>query len=56
MQDTKIAILPGHQDYVGLPFVADVDSNVNIVSAALRYRFGGAAPAAVQPAPLMSRY
>lgn len=51
--DTKIAIVPGQQDYVGLPFVADVDSNVNILSFALRYRFDTPAPAA---APLIRKY
>ncbi|MBN9671447.1 transporter [Labrenzia aggregata] len=39
--DTKIDISPGHQDYnanIGT-YVADVDSQVNIFSASLRYKF-----------------
>jgi long-chain fatty acid transport protein len=41
--DTPINIVPGHQDYdanVG-SYTGSVDSNVNIVSASLRYRWGG---------------
>lgn len=53
-KETKIAILPGQQDFVGLPFVADVDSSVNIVSAAIRYRWDDpkvAIPAAIVRKP-----
>ena len=39
------ASCPGHQDFAGLPFVADVDSSVNIVSAAVRYRWDDPAKA-----------
>ena len=52
--DTKIRILPGHQDFAGLPFVADVDSNVNIISAAVRYRWDD--PAVAIPAPVVRKY
>ncbi|WP_425086811.1 OmpP1/FadL family transporter [Stappia sp.] len=41
--DTPINIGPGHQDYnpaLGT-FVGSADANVNIVSASLRYRWGG---------------
>jgi long-chain fatty acid transport protein len=52
--DTKIRILPGHQDFAGLPFAADVDSNVNIISAAVRYRWDN--PAVAIPAPVVRKY
>ncbi|WP_430511741.1 OmpP1/FadL family transporter [Pannonibacter phragmitetus] len=38
-RDTKLAIVPGHQDYAGLVLSGNVDASVNIVSAAMRYRF-----------------
>jgi long-chain fatty acid transport protein len=38
-KETDIRILPGHQDFEGLPFLADVDSSVDIISAAVRYRW-----------------
>lgn len=40
-QDTKINIVNGHQDYnanIGT-YTADVDSNVNILTASLKYKF-----------------
>ena len=52
--DTRINIVPGHQDYAGLPFVADVDSNVNIISAAVRYRWDD--PVVAIPAPVVRKY
>lgn len=54
-KDTRINILPGHQDFVApLAFVADVDSSVNIVSAAIRYRWDD--PAKPIPAPIVRKY
>jgi len=53
-KDTPIRIVPGHQDFVGLPFIADVDSNVNIVSAAIRYRWDD--PKVAIPAPVVQKY
>ncbi|MEP5623277.1 MAG: outer membrane protein transport protein, partial [Hyphomicrobiales bacterium] len=40
-QSTKVNIAPGHQDYNANfgSYTADVDSNVNILSASLRYKF-----------------
>lgn len=40
-EDTNINIGPGHQDFDSRfgTYVADVDSNVNILSASLRYKF-----------------
>lgn len=40
-EDTNINIDPSHQDYNSTfgTYVADVDSNVNILSASLRYKF-----------------
>lgn len=38
--DTNIRIAPGHQDYINpLVFSGKADASVNIVSAAMRYRF-----------------
>jgi long-chain fatty acid transport protein len=37
-----------------LPFVADVDSNVDIVSAAVRYRWDD--PKVAIPAPIVRKY
>ncbi|WP_256372874.1 outer membrane protein transport protein [Breoghania sp. L-A4] len=37
--DTRVNIVAGHQDFAGLTYTGDVDSSVNIVSAALRYSF-----------------
>jgi long-chain fatty acid transport protein len=57
VDDTRIAIVPGHQDYIaGLPFLADVDSSVDIVSVALRYRFDAAAPSVAPSAPIIRKY
>jgi long-chain fatty acid transport protein len=53
-KETKIRILPGHQDYAGLPFIADADSSVNIISAAIRYRWDD--PAKPIPAPIVRKY
>ncbi|MFN4167020.1 MAG: OmpP1/FadL family transporter [Pannonibacter phragmitetus] len=38
-RDTKLAMVPGHQDYAGVVLSGKVDASVNIVSAAMRYRF-----------------
>lgn len=35
--DTRVNITAAHQDFNGLPYSGDVDSSVNIFSAALRY-------------------
>ncbi|MEI2383825.1 outer membrane protein transport protein [Breoghania sp. JC706] len=35
--DVRVNIGPSHQDYAGLTYTGDVDSSVNIVSAAVRY-------------------
>ncbi|WP_349357598.1 OmpP1/FadL family transporter [Stappia sp.] len=41
--DTKVNIVPGHQDYKPAlgSYSSNVDANVNIVSASMRYRWGG---------------
>jgi long-chain fatty acid transport protein len=49
-RNAQIAILPGHQEFAGLPFVADVDSSVDIVSLAVKYKFADRA------APMRSRF
>lgn len=54
-KDTDIRIVEGHQDYrPGLPFVASVDSSVDIISAGLRYRWDDAKAAI--PAPIVTKY
>jgi long-chain fatty acid transport protein len=54
-KDTPIRILPGHQDYAGLPFVADVDASVDIVSVGLRYRWDDT-KVAIPAAPIVRKY
>jgi len=54
-KETDIRILPGHQDYEGLPFVADVDSSTDIVSVALRYRWDNPT-VAIPAAPIVRKY
>lgn len=53
-KDTPIRIVPGHQDYAGLPFVADTNTTVNIISAAIRYRWDD--PKVAIPAPVVRKY
>ena len=52
-KETKIAIVPGHQDFVGLPFLAEADASANVISAALRYRWDD--PAVAIPAPIVRK-
>ncbi|MBL0404945.1 TonB-dependent receptor [Microvirga aerilata] len=54
-KETDIRILPGHQDYEGLPFVADVNSDVDIVSVGLRYRWDDPV-VAIPAAPIVRKY
>ncbi len=54
-KDTDIRILPGHQDFAGLPFVANVDSSVDIISAAVRYRWDNP-KVAIPAAPIVRKY
>jgi long-chain fatty acid transport protein len=54
-KETDIRIVPGQQDYAGLPFVADVDSDVDIVSVGLRYRWDNPA-VAIPAAPIVRKY
>jgi len=54
-KETDIRILPGHQDFEGLPFAADVDSDVDIVSVALRYRWDDP-KVAIPAAPIVRKY
>jgi long-chain fatty acid transport protein len=53
-KDTDIRIVPGHQDYAGLPFLAEADSSVNIISAAFRYRWDDVTKPI--PAPIVRKY
>jgi long-chain fatty acid transport protein len=55
-KETDIRIVEGHQDYrAGLPFVADVDASVDIVSVGLRYRWDDPA-VAIPAAPIVRKY
>ncbi|MBM1172702.1 OmpP1/FadL family transporter [Microvirga arabica] len=54
-KETDIRILPGQQDFEGLPFVADVDASVDIVSVGLRYRWDDPA-VAIPAAPIVRKY
>ncbi len=54
-QSHQRTIVPGHQDYEGLPFVADVNSDVDIVSVGLRYRWDDPV-VAIPAAPIVRKY
>ena len=54
-KETDIRILPGQQDFEGLPFVADVDSSTDIVTVGLRYRWDDPA-VAIPAAPIVRKY
>ncbi len=55
-KDTPIRITPGHQDFIApLPFVADVDASVDIVSVGLRYRWDDP-KVAIPAVPLVRKY
>ncbi len=52
--DTRVAYVPGHQDFIpGFPLLADVDSSVDIFSAAIRYRWDD--PVRPIPAPIVRK-
>ncbi|MET0313480.1 MAG: OmpP1/FadL family transporter [Hansschlegelia sp.] len=42
---SKIDIEPGDPDYLGLPYHAKAKSDIHLISAAVRYKFGGETPA-----------
>jgi long-chain fatty acid transport protein len=54
-KETDIRITEGHQDYVGVPFVADVDASTDIFSVAMRYRWDNPA-VAIPAAPIVRKY
>jgi long-chain fatty acid transport protein len=66
VDDSKIAIVEGREDLargrvpvlgtVSFPFVADVDSHVDIISAAIKYRWDTPVAAAVPTAPIVRKY
>lgn len=55
VRDTRINIVAGQQEFAGLPFVANVDAQVDIVSAALKYRWDDPA-VAIPAAPIVRKY
>ncbi len=52
--NTDINIGPGHPSFNGVVFAADVDSQVDIISAAVKYRWDN--PAKAIPAPIVRKY
>jgi long-chain fatty acid transport protein len=66
VDDSRIAIVEGRHDLVraavpgagtiSLPFVADVDSRVDIISAAIKYRWDTPVVPAVPRAPIVRKY
>jgi long-chain fatty acid transport protein len=57
----NINIVPGHQDFrtvsgIPLPFVAEAEGHVDIVSVALKYRWDSPVAAAVPRAPIVRKY
>lgn len=54
VSDTDIDIRPGHPSFRGAVFVADSESNVDIISAAVRYRWDN--PTRAIPAPIVRKY
>lgn len=52
--NTDIDIRPGHPSFNGAVFSAEVDSSVDIISAAIRYRWDD--PAKAIPAPIVRKY
>ena len=61
VDDSKIDIGPGRNDLkragaIPLTFVADVDSKVDIISAAVKYRFDTPVAVAVPTAPIVRKY
>ena len=54
-KETDIRITPGHQDYLGVPFLADVDAAVDIVSVGLRYRWDDP-KVAIPAVPVVRKY
>jgi long-chain fatty acid transport protein len=39
VKQARIAIVPGQQDFVGLPFIAEANPSIDIVSVGLTYRW-----------------
>jgi long-chain fatty acid transport protein len=61
VRDSRIAIVEGRNDLerfgtTPLAFVADVDSKVDIISAAIKYRWDTPVVAAVPTAPIVRKY
>ncbi|MBM6579964.1 TonB-dependent receptor [Microvirga sp. BT689] len=54
-KETDIRIVPGHQDFEGLPFLADVDASTDIVTVGLRYRWDDPV-VAIPAAPIVRKY
>jgi len=52
--NSDINIGPGHPSYAGPVLVADVDASVDIISAAVKYRWDN--PARAIPAPIVRKY
>ena len=56
VDDAKINIVPGHQDFDRLPLVAEAEGSVDIISVAIKYRWDTPVVAAVPTAPIVRKY
>jgi long-chain fatty acid transport protein len=52
--DTRIRITPGNPQFNGLPFFADTETSVDVVSVSLGYRWDD--PAVAVPAPIIRKF
>jgi long-chain fatty acid transport protein len=55
LKEAKIAIVPGQQDFVGLPFIADSKPSIDIVSVGLTYRWDEPAKPIAGLAPIVRK-
>jgi long-chain fatty acid transport protein len=56
VEEAKINLVPGHQDFDRLPLVAEADGSVDIISLAIKYRWDTPVVAAVPTAPIVRKY
>ena len=61
VEDARINIVPGHQDFktlggIPLPFVAESEAHVDIISAAVKFRWDTPVAAAVPTTPMVRKY
>ena len=61
IDEAKINIVPGHQDFkviagLPMPFVAEAEGSVDIISVAVKYRWDTPVVAAMPAAPIVRKY